>query len=52
MHVKIDETGRKIISGKINNLFASRLRSVANRGDFSLVNNEPSAFEPMVALSS
>jgi len=48
VHVKIDKTRREIISGKINNFVAARLRLLTNRHDFSFVSNE---FKP-VANSS
>src|SRR5438034_8321520 len=44
MHMKIDETGREIISGKINNLLPGRLRLLTNRDDFSFASNE---FKPV-----
>jgi len=42
--MKIDEPGRQIISGKINNFFPARLRLLANCGDFSLLDSE---FKPV-----
>src|SRR5206468_10974062 len=44
VHMKIDKTRREIISGKINNLVAARLRLLTNRHDFSFVSNE---FKPV-----
>ena len=47
VHVKIDETRREIISGKINNLVAARLRLsglFTNCDDFSVASNE---FKPV-----
>ncbi len=44
VHVKIDKPRREIISGKINNLVAARLRLLTNRHDFSFVSNE---FKPL-----
>src|SRR6266481_3499994 len=38
VHMKIDETGREIISRKINNFFPARLCLLANCDDFSLAN--------------
>jgi hypothetical protein len=45
VHVKIDKTGRKIISIEINDLvFLLRQGSLANRGDFSLLHDN---FKPV-----
>jgi hypothetical protein len=38
--MKIDETGREIISGKINNFFPARLRLLTNSDDFSLASDD------------
>ena len=46
--MKIDKTRRDIISGKINNLVAARLRLLTNRHDFSFVSNE---FKPVANFS-
>ena len=45
MHMKINKTGREIISAKINNLFLGRLRLLTNCDDFSLANDD---FKPIV----
>jgi hypothetical protein len=35
VHVKIDKTGREIISAKIDNIFSARTRLLPNCGNFS-----------------
>ena len=44
VHMKIDKTGREIVSSKIDNVFSARTRLFTNCRDFSLVSNE---FEPI-----
>jgi len=44
VHMKIDKTGREIVSSKIDNVFSARSCLLTNCRDFSLVSNE---FEPI-----
>jgi hypothetical protein len=47
--MKINETGREVISVEINNLVCARTATFADCGDFSFFNNELQAIPNVIA---